>query len=360
MLTWMILSAGVTVLLVAAMDIKNHKICKGLKIDITEAKEFYFLNTQDIIQLISANGMNHPVGKPIAACNLQQMETALERNVWIKDAQLFFDNNLVLHVHVSEREPVARIFDAGGQSFYVDSSGFVIPLSAKRLPVQLPVFTGFPHSDEGHTSGDSLLIMQIRDMSQYIRQDSFWKAQIAQVDITPRKTFEITPTLGNHLIEFGDGENYTVKFKRLFLFYQQVLGRYGLDRYARISVQYKDQVIGTRKTAVSRIDSVQAVKNIRKMIDQAQVIATDTASLQEDPALHATNHTNVNAAVPPVNSGNERTPKRDVEKIKVPVKQPVARTGRQTSEAHVKAPSVVTPKTGTPAPKPKAVMHKQH
>ena len=38
------------------------------------------------------------------------MEDLLENNVWIRDAELYFDNKDVLHVTVTEREPVARIF----------------------------------------------------------------------------------------------------------------------------------------------------------------------------------------------------------------------------------------------------------
>ena len=32
-------------------------------------------------------------GKPLASFDLKKMEAAIEQNVWVKDAQLFFDNN---------------------------------------------------------------------------------------------------------------------------------------------------------------------------------------------------------------------------------------------------------------------------
>jgi len=59
------------------------------------------------------------------------MESLLEKNVWIKDAQLFFDNNGILRVSVTEREPIARVFTREGNSFYIDSSGVQLPLSDK-------------------------------------------------------------------------------------------------------------------------------------------------------------------------------------------------------------------------------------
>jgi cell division protein FtsQ len=63
----------------------------------------------------------------------------------------------------------------------------------------------------------------IKNLSQFIQKDSFWSAQVAQVDITPQRNFEIVPTIGSYIIEMGDGENLERKFNRLMLFYKQVL-----------------------------------------------------------------------------------------------------------------------------------------
>jgi cell division protein FtsQ len=72
-------------------------------------------------------------------------------------------------------------------------------------------------------------------------------AQISQIDITPVKEFEMIPTIGNHIIEFGDGSNYEAKFKRLFIFYKQVLAKTGMEKYERIKVQYNNEIIGVKK-----------------------------------------------------------------------------------------------------------------
>ena len=46
---------------------------------------------------------------------LRKAEEQLKNNAWIKDAELFFDNHQILHVNISEREPVARVFTISGQ-----------------------------------------------------------------------------------------------------------------------------------------------------------------------------------------------------------------------------------------------------
>lgn len=272
---WLLLGAGVAVLLVAAVGIKNHKACKAVDIRIYGVEDFYFLDEKDVNHIIAEAGIVTPIGKSIETFNLLRLEAMLEKNVWVKDAQLFFDNNLVLHINIAEREPVARMFTANGYSFYIDSSGFRMPLSSK-MTVKLPVFTGFPSDRLALNSGDSLLLEQIKKVSRFIFNNNFWMAQIAQVDITPDRRFMMVPTIGNHVIEFGDGENYESKFRRLFAFYSQVLNRVGFDKYSKVSVQYDGQVIGTKKGLMPKIDSLKALKNIQNMISETMKITEDS------------------------------------------------------------------------------------
>ncbi len=84
----------------------------------------------------------------------------LEHNTWINEAELYFDNKDVLHVTVTEKEPVARIFTATGNSFYIDSIGRKMPLSDK-LSARVPVFTGFPEK-KVLSAADSVLLNEVR------------------------------------------------------------------------------------------------------------------------------------------------------------------------------------------------------
>jgi len=278
---WCSLGAGVLVLLVAAIGYRNSKTCKGYKIEISGPSGTLFIDQRQILDLLATAGAGKLQNKPTASFDLRRMESVLEKNVWIKDAELFFDNNGTLRVNVTEREPVARIFTVDGNSFYIDSSGAQLPLSDK-LTTRLPVFTDYPASKIRTHGQDSLLTMQIRQLSAFIRSDSFWMAQIAQLDITPDKRFELVPTIGNHLIGFGDGSDYQAKFHRLFVFYQQVLSRTGFDKYSRIDIAYAGQVIGIHKGSEgSRQDSLQGMRNIREMIRAAQHLQTDTLHQRE-------------------------------------------------------------------------------
>lgn len=271
---WCLAGAGMIALLVAAASKKNDEVCKGFEIRIHGASEQLFLEQADIVEMLAASTSIQ--GAPVADLDLRKMEERLERHAWIKSAQLFVDNNSILKINVEEREPIARVFTLSGNSFYIDSACGQLPLTDK-IAVRLPVFTGFPSDREKLNRADRQLMRQVKAISEYINKSAFWSAQVTQVDITPQRNFEMMPTVGNHVIEFGDGNNAEDKFNRLMVFYQQVMGKMGLNGYEKVSVEFARQVVGKKKeTRISRYDSLMAVKKIQQLIIAAQKLQPDT------------------------------------------------------------------------------------
>jgi len=287
-LAWCIAGTGALALLVAAINMKNGKTCKGYRIEINGQGRKLFMDQKQALTVLTANGSEKITGREIASFDLRKMEETLKKNPWIRDAQLFFDNNQILRVNITEREPVARIFTTGGNSFYIDSSCMQLPLPAKRS-LRLPVFTNFPAEKIRLSGADSALAEQVRKLGSYISRDPFWMADIEQLNITPGKKFEIIPMIGNHLIEFGDGNDYEKKFHRLFVFYRQILSKTGFDKYSKVDVQYEGQVIGTKRGGnISRSDSLQAVKNILQLIRSGRQLQADTVIQNTKPLEHNT------------------------------------------------------------------------
>ena len=276
---WTGLGAGILVLLIAAINKKNGRTCNGYEIQVN-AGNTRFIGKKEIAVLLTGNGTEKIVGKTIVSFDLRRLEERIKKNIWIRNAQLFFDNNAVLKVRVTQREPIARIFTVGGNSFYLDSSGVQLPLSDK-LSARVPVFTSFPSERIRSQGPDSSLIGQIRKLGGYIFTDPFWMAQIEQIDITPLKKFEIIPVIGNHYVEFGDGNDCVGKFHRLFIFYKEVMAKTGFEKYCKVDVQFSGQVVATKKgTNATRIDATQAVRNIEQLIKSAQKLELDTIHLQ--------------------------------------------------------------------------------
>ncbi len=287
---WISIGAAVIVLLVAAVQKEALQKCTGLNVVVKGVSNNFFVDKNDILVAINQYVEGSPVGQAVNLLNLKDLESDLEKNIWVKNAQLFVDNNAVLQVIVTEREPVARIFTSSGTTFYIDSSNTMLPLSEK-YSARLPVFTNFP-SDKGVlTKADSLLIKDIATISNVIQKNPFWMAMIEQVDITPQRTFALVPKIGNSVISFGDATNAAEKLDRLLLFYKQILVKCGWDYYSSVSVQYANQVVAKRKGAEDRIaDSLRTLQMMQMIAWNAEHLANDSAqTIVQDNVNNTTN-----------------------------------------------------------------------
>ena len=272
---WGLLAVATCTLLVAAMQKKDEKKCTGINIEISGAHDLVFVDKKDVLKVLQNNGAEK--GKEVEAFDLQKIENMLSKNAWVKDAELFFDNKQVLHVTVEEREPIARIFTLQGSSYYIDSSCKRLPLS-DELSARVPMFTSFPSDKKILSKPDSAVLQDVKKIAQYVSMDSFWLAQIAQVDITPQGTYEIIPLLGNQVIRIGDAENLDEKFEKLMGFYKQVWSKTGFEKYETIDVQYEGQIVAAKRgTANINIDTSKAMMQMGAAMQQMKAVMNDTA-----------------------------------------------------------------------------------
>ncbi len=263
---WLAVIGGVITLLVSADSKAKTRTCKGVVVSINNDGEKIYVEKEDVLQNMEKTANGKLVKKHIGDINLTVLERALEKNPWIRDAELFFDTKDILHVAVSERVPMARVFTAAGTSFYLDSAGQQLPL-LENYSVRLPVVTGFPAAKR-FSKADSALLQQIKEVVQAVGADPFWNAQIGQVDITPGRQFELVPLVGSHVIRLGSGTAVAEKLSRLMVFYKQVVPKAGLAKYSALDLQFQGQVVAVRRGPVSVVDSLQLQKNIEELLQK--------------------------------------------------------------------------------------------
>jgi cell division protein FtsQ len=263
-LVWSVLGVATCTLLIAAMQKKQEKNCAAIKIGIAGTHHHVFVDTQDIMEVLTINGAKKD--KEVSLIDLENIETKLEKDPWVKKADLFFDNQQVLHADIEEREPIARVFTLQANSYYIDSSCNRLPLS-DRLSARIPMFTSFPSDKKSLSHPDSLVLCDIKNIAAYIQQDSFLLNQVAQVNITPQRTYEIIPVVGDQLIKLGNAEELPEKFSKLLLFYKQVWSKSGFEKYSVIDLQYDDQVVATKRNGTGQTDTTAS----RAVVVQAPI-----------------------------------------------------------------------------------------
>jgi cell division protein FtsQ len=271
-IAWLAAGTGMVALLAAANRNQEKHVCREVLVLIKGSSEEQYVNKSDVMRIMLQR--DPLISRPVSSINLSALEKGLKSHQWIEKAELYFDSRNALHVIVSERTPVARIFTSTGSSFYLDSNAHKMPL-LEGVSIRLPVITNFTAAKQWN-AGDSVFASKLVRLIQLINAEPFWSAQVAQVVITPERKIEILPVVGNHVLKLGEVDQPEKKLKNLFLFYSQVIHKTGLDKYREISAEYEGQVIGVLKGEGSAVDSAQLKKNIEALMNLSQLTWTDT------------------------------------------------------------------------------------
>lgn len=359
---WFAIGTGAIVLLVAAIKKKDAQHCTGVIITIEGVDNNFFVDKKDILNIITSAIGGSPAGKAVSAFDLQKLETQLQKDIWVKKAQLFFDNNNRLMVKVLEREPLARIFTTTGTSFYIDSAISILPLSEK-FSARLPVFTGFSSDKMVLAKVDSAMLRDILSISLAIQKDTFNMALIDQVDITSKHNFEMIPKIGNTVIVFGDATDLKDKFYKVQLFYREVMVKTGWNKYSEINVQYKGQIVAKRRGAEDKSsDSLRTLQLMQAIAENAERQTND--SLHMIAQDNENNTTNIDIVQQSIQRDDERgqdmgekvqSQGRSLLVIPAVVKPAIAKVSNPKA-IPVKKPVVTKPVI--PAIKPRAVVTK--
>jgi cell division protein FtsQ len=242
---WSIAGVLLVLLFIISWKAKEEKKCASINVELVgENTIALFMDEKEILQIIHEKGIR--AGLPIGVVNLNALEKNLQSIKWVKHAEMFLDNQQALQIKIEQRIPIARIFTASGSSFYIDKEGWRLPL--KQLTVlRLPVFTGFPSDQEKLSTPDSLLLKDILHFTNAIQQDSFFMAQVAQINIASNGDFEMIPSLGDHVVLMGTAENIEDKLNRLFSFYKQVWVQSGVNAYQVLDCRFDHQIVALKK-----------------------------------------------------------------------------------------------------------------
>jgi cell division protein FtsQ len=230
---------------VIAWKAKVSKKVSQIQVELVgETTKALFMDENEITQILKDQGITK--GTIVESINLTSIEQELEKIRWIKNAELFINNQQLLEVKIQQRIPIARVFTIAGSSFYIDDQGRRLPL--KQLTVlRLPVFTGFPTDQDKLSAPDSLLLNDLLLFSNTIKTDSFFTAQIAQVNIGPNGDFQMVPSLGDHTVLIGSVDNLADKLNRLYTFYKKVWVQSGINAYQVLDCRFDGQIVALKK-----------------------------------------------------------------------------------------------------------------
>lgn len=239
--------AGVLMLSVGLIAFETveskSKVCNNIIITIDNQFENHFVDKDDILQLITVNNTQIIEGAHISKLNLREIENRLIHEPFLNHAEIYVDHSGNMMVSVGLRKPMARVVRYNGPDAYVGEDGQILPVS-RKFSTRTIIITG----DKSKDLSEQINIINgeyaaLYELILYIVNDTFLKAQIAQIKILKNGEVILYPQVTKQYIEFGEIENIEIKFKKLKLFYDEILPRKGWNSYSRVSLKYTNQII---------------------------------------------------------------------------------------------------------------------
>jgi cell division protein FtsQ len=243
-LSWILLGFILLLGIILALHYRSRSLIETVKIKIIENPNgLKFVEEEDVIKIIQDKLNISLGGQPIGTL----------KDNFIQDAEVYIDAQNSVHIEITQREPMLRVVETSGETYYLDKNGEAIKDAqigtSGKYAARVLVLTG----DLGKYAANykELSTSRLRkafELAQYIQKSEFLRAQIEQIHTEANGEVILVPKVGDHLIPFGAAnERIEEKFKHLEIFYKEGLSREGWDKYKSVSLAYKKQIVAKKR-----------------------------------------------------------------------------------------------------------------
>jgi len=239
--------AGVLVLVLGLIAfterMKGNVAVRAVQIKIDNIHDNHFLDEGNVADLMNLDRGNIR-GADLNDVSFREIEKKIKKDPFIEDADVYSDLKGNLMVNVKLRRPIARIVRNDGPDGYIAEDGTIMPVSEKFTSRVVLISGGYVNQmlkvRNIHELKEGNAIME---MLMSIREDEFWNAQIAQLNIDSKANISFMPQVGDENIEFGQPESMAAKFSKLRIFYKEILPRVGWNKYKRVNLEFEGQIV---------------------------------------------------------------------------------------------------------------------
>ena len=230
----------ITVYLIVAATVLNGKpteaVCPGMELVINDSIDYGFISKREILRLLNNKKLS-PIGKKISEINVRELEEELKKHPLIGNAECYRTPGNRIGIEITQRVPILRVMATNGEQYYIDDKAHTMPVPNSAANVA--IVTG--HVDKAFAT------KELYEFGMFLQKNPLWKAQIQQINVTTAKELELVPQVGDHIIFLGKPNHYENKFERLKTFYKKGLNEIGWNKYSRISLEFDNQIICTKK-----------------------------------------------------------------------------------------------------------------
>lgn len=255
---WSLFGIGVVFLLVSVRAVLDERVLPEPDIHIHVKGENAFLTENELLTRLRESGFLF-VDQEIGTLKTEEMEQYIKAMAEVKSVAVYTHLNGTWNIDLELRQPIARVFNNLGESYYLDADGFTMKTSGTHT-ARVVVVTGDIPDPAGAISvgeiinNDSLKSIRKLDdvyrISNYVCNDPLMQSLIGQIHRERNGDFVLIPIVGGQRIVFGTAlsvEEVDEKFNKLKIFYKEAIPYEGWNKYTEISLKYEDQIVCKKK-----------------------------------------------------------------------------------------------------------------
>ena len=247
----LILSCAAVWLLTSSLSQRQRhgRTCQGkgsLDVVVSDSLERRFVSRADVEKWLEDEYRAY-AGLPLDSVDLSGIEKLVCAHSVVRDCEAWLTDDGILHVRLSQREPVIR-FDDGKGGYYADASGFLfptqpgglvpVPLVNGALPMKVAKgFKGVPGDPK-----EQAWLQQMIGMVRYMK-GTIWEQDIAHIRVERDGDLVLSPTQGRESILFGPPVRVEEKFKLLSAYYEAVVPSKDPGWYGSVDLRYRGQLV---------------------------------------------------------------------------------------------------------------------
>jgi cell division protein FtsQ len=206
---------------------------ESIRIKFVDYK-YPFLTEENVSKLLIQKNTN-VTGVPKEILDLNELETALNENPIIKNAEVYMSVNGELTARIEQKNPIARVNT--NASYYIDESGSYMPLSS-NYSARVPLVTGQIEKNN---------LKSVFKVAQKVYNDDILNKHVVEIHQNQDKTIYLKLRQNNFKVNLGDVDNLDRKIGNLKAFYQKALKDKTLNSYSIVNLQFDNQVVCTKK-----------------------------------------------------------------------------------------------------------------
>lgn len=254
---WTAISAGVVVMMGFANVTHQDKMCRGINCNIDYGGTQPLISSSDLIAEINRI-FGKPQSKTLGEVDISGIAKLVKNNPYLENTDVLLTIDGEVLIKADQCVPLIRYFTAAGQEHFIDRKGRVMPVNSaypfKTLIASGQIDSPLKDGKNIFSVPDSNLVLKSRLRGLYdlhllaciITSDSVLNALIEQLYLTQNGKIQLVTKAGSHIVYLGDTTDAAEKLENLKYFYKYGLVKAGWNKYGKINLEYKNQIVCTK------------------------------------------------------------------------------------------------------------------